>query len=74
MNRYLAAFVLPSGKRVMSSFRYFPRPVRVDRRGSEAVLIEIAPHVYRRSYLTKHGQVVRMLGDESRQSIDSFGK
>jgi len=55
---------------VKSSFRYFPKPVKVG--DGEMLLIAIAPCRYHRAMLTIDGNVPETWGEESRLAIDKF--
>jgi len=74
--KFTEEVVLPSGKKVMSSFRYYPNGVRAKCLQNEpAVLIEIAPRRYSRQFLGREGTVKRCYFlEESKYPIDLFGK
>lgn len=68
-------FTLPSGKKLRSSFRYFPEGVAAQcMPGENAIMIEIAPRAFSRQFLGRSGTVKRCYFSESKTPIDSFGK
>lgn len=70
-------FVLPDGRKLQSSYRYFPQPVTfVTGTGDDepTVMIEIRTHNYGRATLTTKGSTPEAYGNDSDKPIDQFGK
>lgn len=71
-------FALPGddGRKVRSSFRYFPDAVTIDLNGNETkvVLIAIAPCSWGRPVLTADGDMPEAWGEFCKKPIGEFGK
>lgn len=75
-DQFTEEVLLPSGKKLISSFRYYPNGVRAKCLQNEpAVMIEIAPRRYSRQFLGRDGTVKQCyFRQESEYPIDLFGK
>ena len=70
------AVELPAGdtRKITSSFRYFPKPVKVENVEPRVLLIAIKGRPYRSAMLGEDGGLPEVWGDDSRKPIGQFGQ
>ena len=69
-------FTLPDGRKLRTSFRYFPETVEVTNFNGDTdmILVEIRPHSYNRACLSSSGSTPEIYGEDSSKPIDRLGK